>query len=86
MIGRARSDIHPGYGTDSDTMLTWNEIHRFAHGENPEPARKVEKTEAEWRELLTPDEYRVTRGKGTERPFSSDLCSLFEPGLLRQLF
>ena len=33
----------------------------------------VEKTDAAWRELLTPQQYRVLRGHGTERPFSSPL-------------
>ena len=31
---------------------------------------KVEKSEAEWRSLLTPEQYRVLREAGTERAFS----------------
>ena len=63
-------------------MLNWKDVVGFGKGNNPEPDhRVVRKTEAEWQAQLTPEQYRVTRQSGTERPFSSEMCSLFEPGL-----
>lgn len=42
---------------------------------------KIVKTEAEWKKLLTPEQYRITREHGTERAF----CGLFydhkKPGI-----
>ncbi|MCC6209374.1 MAG: peptide-methionine (R)-S-oxide reductase MsrB [Gammaproteobacteria bacterium] len=61
-------------------MLNWDDVIRFASQGNPEPERRVEKSDAEWRAQLSPEEYRVTREKGTERAFSSEMCELFEPG------
>ncbi|WP_339889457.1 peptide-methionine (R)-S-oxide reductase MsrB [uncultured Flavobacterium sp.] len=62
-------------------MLNWNDLIAFAKNGNPEPDKKVVKTDAEWKAQLTEEQYRVTRLKGTERPHSSELCSLFEPGI-----
>ncbi len=34
------------------------------------PMKRIEKTDDEWRKLLTEDEFRITRKKGTERAFT----------------
>jgi peptide methionine sulfoxide reductase msrA/msrB len=61
-------------------MLTWLDVIKFASNGNPVPDKRVEKTQEEWKALLTPEQYTITRLKGTERAFSSELCSYFEPG------
>jgi len=40
----------------------------------------VEKTDEEWRRLLTPEQYAVLRGHGTERPGSCALLNEHRPG------
>ena len=42
---------------------------------------KVVRTEAEWKKILTPDQYYVLREKGTERPFTNKYDEHFEPGV-----
>jgi methionine-R-sulfoxide reductase len=61
-------------------MLTWTDVIRFANHGNPTPDHRIEKSLEEWRALLAPEQFHITREQGTECAFSSELCSLFEPG------
>jgi peptide-methionine (R)-S-oxide reductase len=42
---------------------------------------EVNHTDEEWRQLLTPQQYAVLRGAGTERPYSSPLNDEHRPGI-----
>lgn len=61
-------------------MLTWKDIIAFSVNGNPKPTARVEKTELEWKEILTAEQFRITRKKGTEMAGTGDLCSAFETG------
>lgn len=62
-------------------MLSWKEVLQFLKKGNPEPDNVVVKTDQEWRRQLSDEAYQITRKAGTEVPFSSEMCSVFEPGL-----
>lgn len=62
-------------------MLRWIDVITFARYSNPEPDKRVEKTEDEWQQQLTPEQYQVVRQKGTERPYRNAYCRHYEPGL-----
>lgn len=61
--------------------LIWKDVLHFAQKGNPTPPRRDERSEEEWRKVLTPDEFYVTRMHGTERAGTGEYCAAFDPGL-----
>jgi peptide-methionine (R)-S-oxide reductase len=46
-------------------------------------AGKFSKTDEEWQEQLTPEQYGICRGRGTERPFTGEYWNCKDPGVYR---
>jgi len=61
-------------------MTTWKDVINFSVKGNLAPDKRVEKTEQEWQALLSPEQFRITRLKGTERAHSGELCSIYDEG------
>ena len=47
---------------------------------NAKDFEPIVRSDGEWKELLTPEQYRVLREEGTERPFSSPLDKQYDEG------
>ena len=56
---------------------------RSRRGRLGEPEREVAKTDDEWRNQLTPAQFRVLRQRGTERPFSNQAVAPDAEGVYR---
>ncbi len=45
------------------------------------PIKKVIRSDKEWKRILSPEQYRITRQAGTEAPYSSPLLRIHESGM-----
>lgn len=62
-------------------MIDWKEVKNLAKNGSPKPPRRVEKSDEEWKQQLTEEQYYVTRQHGTERPGTGEYCESHQPGL-----
>jgi peptide-methionine (R)-S-oxide reductase len=46
-------------------------------------SREVVLTDSEWKQRLTPEQYEILRGRGTERPFTGDYVHVKDDGTYR---
>lgn len=61
--------------------MKWIDVLKYAKDGSPAPDKRVVKTDAEWKEQLTAEQFTVARNKGTERPFSGEYCEAHDPGI-----
>jgi methionine-R-sulfoxide reductase len=61
--------------------MNWNDVINFASKGNQTPERRVEKSDAEWMQVLAPEVFQIARKKCTERAFTGEYCEAHDPGL-----
>ena len=61
--------------------MKWLDVLKYAREGSPVPDKRVDKTDEQWEQELSPEEFYITRKKGTERAFSGEYCEAHEPGL-----
>ena len=79
----ASSDVAGHAGGTGGKSSILQETGASALGGPAAPGGKVEKSNEEWKKLLTPEQYRVLRESGTERAFTGKYFDNHEKGVYR---
>jgi peptide-methionine (R)-S-oxide reductase len=61
--------------------LNWKKVQKLAKNENPAPPKRMEKSEEEWKNELSAEQFQTMRKSGTDRPGEGEYCGVYEPGL-----
>ena len=61
--------------------MKWIDVLKYANQGSPAPDKRVVKSDEEWKELLTDEQFYIARRKGTERAFTGEYCEAHDPGL-----
>lgn len=69
--------------TSTYTKVIQNDAQHIVHEVKADtvPVFPYKKTEAEWKQILTPTEYRILREKGTELPYLNEYNDFKEDGI-----
>lgn len=70
-----------GQGQNTQSQSSTPTQTKMAENKPTTPIERVEKTDAEWRQTLTPEQYAILRQKGTERPYTGKLLNNKEEGV-----
>jgi len=79
--GEANSETNGRLNGDERTMVKTHVFNKDGELVGPIEMPKVVKSHAEWKALLTSDQHRIARGKGTERPFTGALLDNKQEGV-----
>lgn len=79
-IADARADTRPGSAAGKVSIVEFTDSGKR---KGVVMVDKVVKTDEEWQKLLTPEQYKVARRKGTERPFTNQYANNHEQGIYR---